>query len=94
MSVEKLTAALADGDPYEYGDEVFNSGWISNGKYDLIEIVIRVDTNKDDIETGYYRCTNSRTGSYYTDYDYDEWFVEKVEPYTETVVITKYRRVE
>jgi len=93
----KLQYALKDGcfDPEDFGKEVFNSGWISEGKYDLIEVVIEVTgSNEYGIEEGFYRCTNARSGSYFTDYHYEDWQVEKVEPYTETITVTKYRSMK
>jgi hypothetical protein len=38
----------------------------------------------------YYSITESRSGSYYSDYFYDEPTIVEVEPKTETVVITKW----
>ena len=45
-------------------------------------------------EEGFYRVIQSRSGSYWSDYEYSDPVVSKVEPYTETVTITKYRAVE
>lgn len=38
----------------------------------------------------YYSITEHRSGSYYTDYHYDDPIITEVEPKTETVVITKW----
>ena len=75
--------------------------WVS--RYPLY-IIIRTDIVKlvdnkaqfVDIpfEGGFYRVIQSRSGSYWSDYEYSDPVVSKVEPYTETVTITKYRAVE
>ena len=44
------------------------------------------------LEPGFYQINDARSGSYYSDWEYSEPAVFKVEPYTETV--TKYKRVE
>jgi hypothetical protein len=92
MSIEKLQEALTDGWPDEYGNVVSDAGWYGEGKYDYRQVVIQIKDSEVGIEDGFYRCTVSRTGSYYTDYEYGEWDVEKVEPYQET--ITMYRKVD
>ena len=38
----------------------------------------------------YYSIVDHRSGSYYTDYNYDAPNITEVEPKTETVVITKW----
>lgn len=42
------------------------------------------------LEGKYYSITESRSGSYYSDYFYDEPTIVEVEPKTETVVVTKW----
>lgn len=93
MSVKLLTEWLVDGWPEEFGTELYNSGWISDGKYKTIEIVIKVESSEAGFEDGYYRCCNHRTGSYYADYEYGDWSVQKVEPYMETITVTKWKEV-
>ena len=41
-------------------------------------------------EGKYYSIVQNRSGSYYTDYNYDDPIITEVEPKIETVVITKW----
>lgn len=64
--------------------EIMESGeWISEGKYDLRSTIIR------QYET-YYNIVEMRTGSYWTDYHYDDPHITVVKPITETITVTKW----
>lgn len=96
MSVAFLQAALADGDPDDFGKVVEDEGWVSDGKYDITAVVILVTPEHSaehdgQLEEGYYQCSTYRSGSYFSDYDYGEWDVFAVEPYEEVVTLTKWR---
>lgn len=67
---------------------IINEGsWIDDGKYSFRTSYVK-------IEDKYYEIEQSRSGSYYTDYYYDDPEVYEVIP--EEVVITKriYKRVK
>lgn len=88
-----LKELLDDGyDADEIGVIVQDTGWRSDGKYELNTYVLHVITpGHEGVEAGYYRISQDRTGSYYTDYEYGDLCVEEVEPYVEVVEKTRYR---
>lgn len=62
--------------------ELIESGeWIENGKYSYRDSIV---TYQDT----YYMISESRSGSYFTDYHYDHPEIHQVAPRTETVVKT------
>jgi hypothetical protein len=65
--------------------EVIESGeWEREYKdYFAKEFIVKYDGK-------YYSIVEHRSGSYYTDYNYDEPIITEVEPKIETVVITKW----
>lgn len=69
---------------------VIESGkWTSDMKYEFKTTVVQ------DKESGkFYEIEESRTGSYYSDYEYSESSVIEVEPHTETKVITVWKEVK
>lgn len=86
MSTQWLKDKLIEheGEFENVGNVVEDSDWISDGKYDYRTVVLL-------IEDSYYRVGRSRSGSYYSGWEYDDdYFITEVEPYTKTV--TKYRK--
>lgn len=103
MSVAWLKEILAiDGAAVGELEIVHESDWEDEGKWQSKETVVKLseDTELDPeywpveskLEPGYYQINDSRSGSYWSDYEYDEPAVFKVEPYD--VTVTKYRRVK
>lgn len=99
MSIEKLQEALVVGYAEEYGKIVYDSGWEQDGKYQHCTTVLHI--SDDDLksegyegwEAGYYRIVQARAGGYYSDYDYLDPEIEKVEPYEEVVTVRRWRPV-
>ena len=103
MSVKWLAALLQiDGMVVEELKIVHESEWEQDGKWQSKETVVEL-TGEEDLdpenwptdevlEPGFYQINDARSGSYYSDWEYDEPTIFKVEPYTETV--TKYRMVK
>lgn len=60
---------------------VESGDWIDNGKYSYREDVVLY-------EGKHYMITQSRSGSYFTDYHYEDPEIYEVTPRTETVVKT------
>ena len=78
------------GESFEFEGKVYTlieeGDWIDEGKYDFRDIIFMVDGK-------YYRHELSRSGSYFTDYeyDYDDYALE-VRPVEKTVI--EYEVVE
>lgn len=98
MSKEYILAAIDDG--MDVDDLNFytveDRPWTSDGKYeyrsDIVEITPdtpHLDDDYPELIPGYYEITYSRSGSYFTDYEYGDTYVIEVEPYE--VTETKYR---
>lgn len=100
MSAEWIKAMLADGcDEYDLGDVVKEGDWTDGGKWQTKVDVVRIDDNKSQFthlpfKQGYYEVRTVRSGSYWSDYEYDDPKVVEVEPYEETITITKWRAVK
>jgi len=66
--------------------------WISEGKYEYRETVVEV--LEDRKETGIYlRQNQSRSGSHFTDWYYQNEKCELVERYEEVVKVVKYKSI-
>lgn len=103
MSVKWLKALLQiDGMVVEELKIVYESEWEQDGKWQSKETVVEL-TGEEDLdpenwptdevlEPGFYQINDVRSGSYYSDWEYHDPAIFKVEPYTETV--TKYRMVK
>lgn len=103
MSVKWLKALLQiDGMVVEELKIVYESEWEQDGKWQSKETVVEL-TGEEDLdpenwptdevlEPGFYQINDCRSGSYYSDWEYHDPAIFKVEPYTETV--TKYRMVK
>lgn len=103
MSVKWLKALLQiDGMVVEELKIVYESEWEQDGKWQSKETVVEL-TGEEDLdpenwptdevlEPGFYQINDVRSGSYYSDWEYHDPAIFKVEPYTETV--TKYRVVK
>lgn len=88
----------------EMGAVAHDTGWISEGKHEYRSVVYDMTgfhpsqtpeewpPSDHDFEPGWYRVNESRSGSYWSDYEHNDPVVEAVVPYTETV--TKYRKVK
>lgn len=68
-------------------EDVQQGSWKNDAKYQHRESIVR------DTETGkLYAIYESRSGSYWQDYEYDDPTVCEVEAYT--VMVTRYREVK
>lgn len=84
LDLKKLLAEFEEGDD-EHDDLelVEESDWTSEGKYEYSETVYR------HTPTGRFVCIGrSRSGSYFSDYEYDDPSISDVVP--EVVTITRY----
>ena len=100
MSAQWIKAMLADdAEVDDLGNIVEEGEWINDMKWQHKTDIVKLGDNKVQFvglpfEEGFYMVIQSRSGSYWSDYEYSDPVVSKVEPYTETVTITKYRAVE
>lgn len=103
MSVEFLKVAPEEhgGDPEDYGTVLYNSGWKSDGKWQHCTVIVEIgevqaakhtaeSPELPPCEQGTYAVHAARCGSYFTDYEYNEPFIEKVETYIENVPTLKW----
>lgn len=94
-SIEVLTAAIDEGeDASDFGKLVYSSGWQDDGRWQLLEEVIFVPSDNEvtNMAAGYYSVNYSRSGSYFTDYDYGDVVVHEVEPVEVVKTTTEYRK--
>ena len=84
LDLKKLLAEFVEGDDEHDDLEVVQeSDWTSEGKYEYSDTVYR------HIPTGRFVCIGqSRSGSYFSDYEYDDPSISEVVP--EVVTITRY----
>ena len=100
MSAQWIKAMLADdAEVDDLGNVVEEGEWINDMKWQHKTDIVKLSDNKAQFvdlpfEEGFYRVIQSRSGSYWSDYEYDEAAIQKVEPYTETLTVTKYRMVK
>ena len=88
MSISIIEELLEEGYyPDDFGENIYFSGWEVGGKYESSESVIKVENSGLGVEDGYYSFYAKRSGSYFTDYFYLPYVVNKVIP--KEVVITK-----
>lgn len=70
---------------YDYGSkevEIVESGeWVENGKYSYKDTIVKYQDT-------FYMISESRSGSYFTDYHYEEPQIVQVSPREETIVKT------
>lgn len=80
-----------DGHVYDLREES-DGDWISEGKYEYREMVSEV--LEDNKGTGIYLAQNqSRSGSHFTDWNYETEKCELVERYEEVIKVTRYKRI-
>ena len=101
MSVKFLKEALTDGDLEDYGTVVYTTGWEDEGKWSSRSTIILVDERTAEemnatsvehlLETGYYLIVDSRSGSYFTDYEYEPSDVHSVDVYEELVPTLRWK---
>lgn len=98
MSVKWIEAIWSEVDgPEDLGKVVDEGEWIEDYKYQFKTDVVHVTDPSIGqhldvpFEEGYYQIFQSRSGSYWSDYEYYEPTVTKVEPYE--VTVTKWRKV-
>ena len=97
MSIEFLHRILDEGEEAaDYGEIVSETDWINDGKWQHMEEIVKlpfeINEEHQGATAGYYKIYHSRSGSYWSDYEYGEPTIVEVEPYTETVTLTKYRK--
>lgn len=83
MSKTAILAALEDYDPDDIGSVIYDSGWdVGYKDYACREVVIEVTDAEiamdDSMVRGHYLIVMSRSGNYYSDYDYGPTEVHKV----------------
>lgn len=77
-----------------------DSGWTNDVKWQHKDLIVQLTGDEvfdeegwpvGDVKPvpGYYRVRMARSGSYWDDYEYDDYHYEEVEPYEE--VVTKWR---
>lgn len=100
MSVKWIEAVWQEVDgPEDLGEIVDEGDWTDERKYqhktDIVHVTDPSIGQHLDIpfEKGYYCINQSRSGSYWSDYEYDEPTITKVEPYDEVITVTKWRKV-
>lgn len=71
-------------DEEEYDKLVEDGDWIDEGKRSYRSSVMQIGEK-------YYDVQECRSGSYFTDYYYEEPEIKEVEPYTETITVTRWR---
>lgn len=101
MSVEFLKKVSEDGDdPEDYGKILYETGWSVDYKYQHLTVIIDISpeqaekyTEEHDITCtpGTYAIHASRSGSPFTDYEYDDPEIEEVETYWENVPVFKWK---
>ena len=103
MSIAWLKEALQiDGAVLDELKIVHDGEWEQDGKWQHKEVVVPLtgEENLDSedwpieatLEAGFYQINSTRSGSYYSDWEYNDDVVVKVEPYQET--ITRYAVVK
>ena len=98
--LDKLSEIISENDmdddkEGEYNDDgikyitVEEGDWVDEGKYSYCEWTFFFPELNV-----YVSCSQSRSGSYYSDYYYDDPDFDFVEPRTKTVVTTTYHVIE
>lgn len=73
----------------EQMSEVEDDGWTDDGKYSHTSAIY-----KDDQEPpNYFQINNSRSGSYFSDYDYSTPEVYQVKPVVKTITVVEWKPV-
>lgn len=93
MSIEELRKLIADNYDNYFGidelpeqfEEIEEGDWQDNGKYSYSTSIV-----KDTINNKYYEIHNTRSGSYFTDYNYSPAQICEVMPKEETITVTKW----
>lgn len=86
---------MEDDKDGKYNDEgikfikVKDGDWVDEGKYSYSDSVYFFPELNV-----YVECSQSRSGSYYSDYDYSDPSFCFVEPHTKTVVVTTYTSIK
>lgn len=81
-----------DGHIYDLREEE-NENWVSEGKYEYRKYVCEI--LEDNNPTGVYLSqSQSRSGSYYTDWYYYYEKPEIVEKYEQIIKVTKYKSIK
>lgn len=85
--IDFMLSEIADGaDPEDLGTVVHATGWKDNGRHQNAVEIIETDD-------GTYAVYQSRSGSYFTEWDYDEPIFNEVEVYYEDVPTLKWRKI-
>lgn len=107
MSVEFLKAYSDLGDyPEDLGTIVHTTGWSAEHKYQYNTTIIEISEEEAerlsqewvisscDCKAGTYAIHASRSGSPFTDYEYNDPDIEEVEIYYENVPVLKWKSKE
>lgn len=107
MSVEFLKAYADLGNyPEDLGRVIHTTGWSAEHKYQYNTTIIEISPEQAlqlsqeevissfDCEPGTYAIHASRSGSPFTDYEYNDPEIEKVEIYYEDVPVLKWRGIK
>ena len=68
-------------------EEVEDGGWEDNGKYSHQTSIFKCD------QGNHFLIQNTRSGSYFTDYDYGTPYVSQVKPVLETITRVVWKDV-
>lgn len=69
--------------------ELSQGDWIQDHKYQYRETIVQVRATGE-----HYMITDNRSGSYHTDWCYDESYINKVRPVEKQVTITEWINTE
>lgn len=70
-------------------DLITENPWEQEGKYQYQTIILQSKKTKK-----FYMFDHARSGSPFTDWHYQDPYIMEVEQYTETIEVTRYKRVE
>ncbi|MDF0504854.1 hypothetical protein POK33_29395 [Burkholderia cenocepacia] len=84
LNIPEVIQLFEDGD--DRLDSVEEGDWTSDGKYEH-----RTDIMKDTQTGKFYAIHQSRSGSYFSDYEYGDTYANEVEPVQ--VMVTQWKAV-
>lgn len=80
QDLEEILSEISEGENYEGITLIQEGEWIGGGKYENKELIFK-------FEDKFYSWGQSRTRSYFTEYEnYDDDFIIEVEPKEKTII--------
>lgn len=94
VSVEFLKRSYTDGEIEDVGEILYSSGFRSDGKWEHSDMILKLTEEyvSEGAVPGTYLVREMRSGSYYTDYEYTDPYIEEVEVYYESVPKLLWRK--